>query len=172
MTDGTDTSTLIVIVVAALAALIVAWLLLRARSGRGRAPILTERSGDERPYVRSAPPPASAVGGGVADEAAAATTDVYGEVLRIDTHAPAGGDDLQALKGVGPKLAARLHELGVTSYAQLAGLGETEVGMLDDRLGPFKGRVARDRLVEQARYLVRGDTDGFEARFGKLGGEG
>lgn len=171
MIEGTGNTTLIIIVVAALAALIAAWLVLRSRRGRNRAPVLTERAGDERPYVRSAPPPAPApvTGGGVADEAAAATTDVYGEVLRIDTHAPADGDDLQALKGVGPKLAARLHELGVTSYAQLAGLSETEVGMLDDRLGPFKGRVARDRLVEQAQYLARGDTDGFEARFGKLG---
>lgn len=175
MTEGTDNTTLIVIVVAALAALIVAWLLLRTRRGRNRAPVLTERSGDERPYVRSsAPPPPSpvpAAGGGVADEAATATADVYGEVLRIDTHAPAaGGDNLQALKGVGPKLAARLNELGITRYAQLAGLSETEVTLLDDRLGAFKGRVARDRLVEQARYLERGDTDGFEERFGKLGG--
>jgi len=174
MTDGTDNTTLVIVIVAALAALIVAWLVLRSRRDRNRAPVLTERSGDERPYLRSAPPPspAPAAGGGVADEAAAATTDVYGEVLRIDTHAPVGGDDLHALKGVGPKLAARLNELGIASYAQLAGLGDTEVAMLDDRLGPFKGRVARDRLVEQARYLSRGDIDGFEARFGKLGGEG
>jgi len=41
--------------------------------------------------------------------------------------------------------------------------------MLDDRLGPFKGRLERDRVVEQASYLARGDRDGFEARFGKLG---
>jgi predicted flap endonuclease-1-like 5' DNA nuclease len=173
MTDGTDNTVLIVIVVAALAALIVAWLVLRsARSARKRPPVLTERSGDERPYVRSSPPPepVPAAGRGVADEAAAATTDVYGDVLGIDTHAPGGADDLQALKGVGPKLAARLRELGIASYAQLAGLSETEVGMLDERLGPFNGRVARDRLVEQAHYLARGDTDGFEARFGKLGG--
>ena len=93
------------------------------------------------------------------------------DVLNADSHARDGStDDLQRLKGVGPKLAARLNELGITSYAQLAGLNETEVALLDDRLGPFKGRVARDRLVEQAHYLARGDKDGFEARFGKLGG--
>ena len=172
MIDGIDNTTLIVIVVAALAALIALWMLVRSSRSRSRAPVLSERSGDERPYVRAAPPAAAApvTGGGVADEAAAATTDVYGEVLAVDTHASAGSDDLQALKGVGPKLAARLHELGITSYAQLAGLGETEVAMLDQRLGAFNGRVARDRLVEQAQYLARGDTDGFEARFGKLGG--
>ena len=170
MTDGTDTTS-IVIIVAALAGLIAVLLVWRrSRRGRDRPPVLSERPGDERPYLRGPPPPAP--GGGVADEAAAATADVYGEVLRVDTRAAAGGDNLQALKGVGPKLAARLNELGITTYSQLAGLCDTEIAMLDDRLGPFKGRVARDRLVEQAHYLARGDTDGFEARFGNLGAEG
>ncbi|MEA3016614.1 MAG: hypothetical protein QOI38_1336 [Sphingomonadales bacterium] len=170
MTDGSDTTLLIVILLAALAAAIVAWLVWRgARRRRSRAPILSERSGSERPYVRPPPvaPPAHA---GVTDEVAAATTDVLRDVLSVENEAAAGSDDLQRLKGVGPKLAARLRELGITSYAQLAHLGETEVGRLDERLGPFSGRVSRDRLVEQAQFLARGDTDGFEERFGKLGG--
>lgn len=179
MTDGNDT-TLIVIVIAALAALIVLWLVMRsARRARNRQPILSERAADERPYLRQSPPPppsppaavpAAPPHAGVTDEVATAATDVVCDVLRVDSHGPSGeGDDLQALKGVGPKLAARLRELGISSYAQLAGLGQTEVAMLDDRLGPFRGRVARDRLVEQAHYLARGDKDGFEERFGKLG---
>jgi predicted flap endonuclease-1-like 5' DNA nuclease len=167
MTDGTDNTTLIVIIVAALAAAIVAYLIFRsARRGKKRPPVLSEPAGNERPYLRQTPPPAPA---GVADEAAAAATDVVCDVLNVDSRGAGGTDNLQMLKGVGPKLAARLHELGMSSYSQLAGLSETEVAMLDDRLGPFKGRVARDRLVEQAHYLARGDTDGFEAKFGKLG---
>jgi predicted flap endonuclease-1-like 5' DNA nuclease len=171
MTDGTDTTFLIVIFVAALAAAAVAWLVWRAaRRARPRQPILTERAGDERPYLRASPPPPA--GAGVADEVATATTDVLRDVLDVDSDAAGTADNLQALKGVGPKLAARLRELGITSYAHLAGLNDTEVALLDGRLGPFSGRVARDRLVEQAQYLARGDVDGFEARFGKLGGEG
>ena len=175
MNDGSGNTLLIIVVVALLAAAIAAWLLVR-RSARARArqPILSERAADERPYLRytpAAPPPPPAPAG-VADEVAAAATDVVGDVLHVDTQGPGerSGDDLQRLKGVGPKLAARLNELGITSYAQLAGLNDTEVTMLDDRLGPFRGRVARDRLVEQAQYLARGDTDGFEERFGRLGG--
>lgn len=173
MTDA-DTITIIAIVVAALAAAIVAWLLVRsAARKRNRAPVLSERAADERPYLRQAPPPAPvpAPSRGVAGEVATAAHDVVGDVLRVDTQGPSErtGDDLQKLKGCGPKLAARLNELGISSYAQLAGLNETEVALLDDRLGPFRGRIARDRLAEQAHYLARGDTDGFEERFGKLG---
>ena len=77
---------------------------------------------------------------------------------------------LQYLKGVGPKLALKLNEHGITRFAQLARLSENEVAILEDKLGPFKGRLTRDRVVEQAFYLARDDRDGFEARFGSLGG--
>jgi predicted flap endonuclease-1-like 5' DNA nuclease len=165
-----DHSTLIIIAVALVAAALAAWLLLGSgRRGKERPPVLSERSGDERPYVRKPEPQDH--GGGLADEVATATTDVYADVLNVERERRAeGGDDLERLKGVGPKLAARLGELGITTYAQLAGLGENEIAVIDSRLGPFQGRIARDRLVEQAHYLARGDTDGFEERFGRLGG--
>ena len=180
MTDAVSSNSLIYIVLAAVAVALLAWLLIRnaRRSARAKQRILSERSGDERPYVRAAPPPPSPVPvpssptAGVADEMASAASDVVGDVLSVDTRSPGegAGDDLQLLKGCGPKLASRLNALGITRYAQLAGLGETERAMLDDRLGPFRGRIARDRLAEQADYLARGDRDGFEEKFGKLGG--
>jgi len=57
---------------------------------------------------------------------------------------------------------------GLTRFEQIAGLTECELKRLDQDLGPFRGRLQRDRVVEQANYLARGDTDGFEQRFGKL----
>lgn len=171
MTDAAGDYTLFYILLAAVAVALLAWLIVRnaRRSARAKQRILSERSGDERPYVRAAPRPSA----GVAGEMASAAADVVGDVLRVDTNeAAALGDDLQLIKGCGPKLAARLNELGITRYAQLAGLSEPEVALIDDRLGPFRGRVARDRMVEQACYLARDDRDGFEARFGKLGGDG
>jgi predicted flap endonuclease-1-like 5' DNA nuclease len=127
----------------------------------------------ERPYLQ-APPAADRdgpQGNSVADEVATATTDVAGEVLGVKASpaAAADADDLTRLKGVGPKFVARLNELGITSYAQLAGLNENEAAHLDERMGPFAGRLARDRVIEQADYLARGDTEGFEETFGKLG---
>ena len=112
-------------------------------------------------------------GKSLADEAAAATSDVAGAVLGTRVHAELPGasgpaDDLLRLKGVGPKMAGLLNERGITRYDQIAKLSDHQVEALDESLGAFRGRFSRDRIVEQAHYLARGDSDGFEARFGKL----
>jgi len=125
----------------------------------------------DRPYMKKAANVDGPQGNSVVDEAAVATTDVAGEVLGVPPrHAPGPANDLSRLKGVGPKFVARLNELGISRYDQLAGLNANEAAHLDERMGPFRGRLARDRIVEQADYLARGDTDGFEEKFGKLGG--
>ena len=80
----------------------------------------------------------------------------------------AAGDDLTLLKGVGPKLSARLADLGITSYAQIAAWGEADIAAVDAQLGTFAGRATRDNWVEQAGFLARGDHAGYEAKFGKL----
>lgn len=77
-------------------------------------------------------------------------------------------DELERLKGVGPKLAAMLRAHGLTRYEQIAKLTDSEVERLDADLGAFRGRLQRDRVIEQADYLARGDNAGFEERFGKL----
>ena len=84
--------------------------------------------------------------------------------------APASGppDDLIKLKGIGPKLAAMLNSHGLTRFDQIAKLSPAQVADLDETLGAFRGRLARDHVVDQADYLARGDIDGFEQRFGKL----
>jgi len=164
--------TTIIVVVAVLAVLILAFLVMRPRRQR----IETRPNETGQPYVASRERPymKPQEGNGFTGEVAAATTDVAGEVLGVDAHrALSGGegpaDDLQRLKGLGPKCVARLHELGVTRFDQLATMSERELALLDERMGPFRGRLAKDRVKEQADYLARGDVDGFEERFGKLG---
>jgi len=78
------------------------------------------------------------------------------------------GDDLTRIKGVGPKLSRVLGELGVTSYAQIAGWSEADIAAIDANLGSFAGRPTRDSWVEQAALLTGGDTAAYEAKFGKL----
>jgi len=82
--------------------------------------------------------------------------------------AEAGPDNLQMLKGVGPRLVARLNELGITRFDQIAAWGPADVERIDDQLGAFKGRITRDYWIDQAGLLAKGDIAGFEARFGKL----
>ncbi len=79
-------------------------------------------------------------------------------------------DSLTTLKGLGPKAAAQLNALGITRYDQLAALAGERLEAVDSRMGAFQGRIARDRWVEQAGHLAAGDTTGFEAKFGRLGG--
>jgi predicted flap endonuclease-1-like 5' DNA nuclease len=172
-----DTTTLY-IVLGVIAALLILFAILRGRSKprieRPADTIIREYvASTDRPYVRDRNAD-GAQGNSLSDEIASAATDVAGQVLEVKAHGALPGaeglDDFQQMKGVGPKFAARLNELGLTRYDQLARLTENEVARLDAQLGPFKGRLMRDRVVEQAGYLARGDRDGFEERFGKLGG--
>ncbi len=79
-----------------------------------------------------------------------------------------GADDLSRIKGLGPKLQALLPTLGLSTYAQIAALTETDLAVLDGKLGAFAGRPAKDNWVEQARFLAGGDVAEFEAKFGKV----
>jgi len=168
-----DTNTLF-IVLAVVAVLILAFLIMRPR----RKPERIERQAEpyvasqERPYMKARTQDGPQ-GNSLADEIATATTDVAGDVLstRATEQLPgavANPDDLTRLKGVGQKFATRLNELGIYRYEQLAGFSENELNALDEKLGPFRGRLGRDRVSEQAHYLARGDVDGFEEKFGKL----
>jgi len=62
-------------------------------------------------------------------------------------------DDLKKIKGVGPKLEGILHELGVFHFDQIAAWTEDEVAWVDERL-KFKGRIARDGWIDQAKTLA------------------
>lgn len=84
--------------------------------------------------------------------------------------APDGpADDLMAIKGIGPKLAARLSELGVFHYRQIAGWTPAQLAEVDAQLGAFQGRPERDQWQSQARLLAAGDIKGYERAHGKLG---
>jgi large subunit ribosomal protein L21 len=69
--------------------------------------------------------------------------------------ATAGGDDLKQLSGVGPALEKKLHEAGVTSFAQIAAWSDADVAEMDEKLS-FKGRIEREGWIEQAKKLAEG----------------
>jgi large subunit ribosomal protein L21 len=64
-----------------------------------------------------------------------------------------GPDDLTRIKGIGKVIERRLHELGITSFRQLAALSTADTRRVNEAL-EFPGRVERERWVEQARSLA------------------
>lgn len=63
--------------------------------------------------------------------------------------AAAGVDDLKRISGVGPALEKKLHDLGITTFAQIAAWSPEDIADFDDKLS-FKGRIERDNWLEQA----------------------
>ncbi|WP_457649464.1 50S ribosomal protein L21 [Profundibacter sp.] len=69
--------------------------------------------------------------------------------------AATGADDLKKLSGVGPALEKKLHEAGVTTFAQIAGWSAEDIADMDGKLS-FKGRIEREGWVDQAKELAKG----------------
>ncbi len=62
-------------------------------------------------------------------------------------------DDLKVIKGIGPEIERRLHEAGITTFAQL---GELTPADLERILGSTIKRLADEgSLLEQARELAQ-----------------
>ncbi len=80
-------------------------------------------------------------------------------VLVAESPVPAGadglvGDDLEEIHGVGPKLARRLRENGITTFAQIAAWTDADIDGFDARLPEFKGRIRKERWVASARECL------------------
>jgi predicted flap endonuclease-1-like 5' DNA nuclease len=68
--------------------------------------------------------------------------------------ANAGPDNLQEIKGIGAVLEKKLNALGIERFAQIAEWTEDDIAQIDEQLN-FRGRIQRERWVEQARDLSR-----------------
>jgi len=177
---------LVLIALFAIAAVLVIWWGAKLRRRRHEAEELLDERGEivrvDEHEPPSPPPPSpppaeeAPLAPTAAEEPipAAAPLDATPATIAADAAAPAPAptppaeDDLTQMKGIGPRLAERLGGLGITRFAQLAALSPAEAEALDAQLGDFRGRMARDRWIEQAKFLAAGDKAGFEAAFGKL----
>lgn len=124
---------------------------------------------DPAPPQPAAPPEPSAPV--AAPAAAAPAAPVAPAVATPAVSAPISSgeaDDLRKIKGLGPKMLAVLHGLGITRFAQIAAWTDSDLDDLDTRLGSFAGRPRRDNWVDQAKLLAAGETGAYEAKFGRL----
>ncbi len=154
-------ATLIIATIIAILAVVGLFLLLRKPTQRV--------SLSDSPPAAALRPPSASGKHGLADSAAAAVLDVSTPVLGVDAHPDLPSDELTRIKGLGPKAQAMLNGIGIHRYAQLADLDPAQAAEIDARLGAFKGRIFRDRWIDQARFLEQDDVAGFEKEFGKLG---
>ena len=72
--------------------------------------------------------------------------------------APVGeakADDISLIGGIGPKMEQGLHELGYTTFAQIAAWTADDVTKVEAHLKQ-KGRVGREEWIEQAAELMAG----------------
>lgn len=166
--------------------LVLAFLLFRSRGAKESAPAETPSSetGTDEQLPET--------GHGVSDGLAAAVEDVIGEFTGVEanpdfpgdtdvgrsSHDGSGGgasiarggagDELTQIKGLGTRAEAKLKGFGVARFEQIASWTEGDIATIDATFGMAK-RIERDRWVEQAGLLARGEIAAFEEKFGKLG---
>ena len=72
----------------------------------------------------------------------------------LDAPREGGADNLKKIKGVGPKIENKLHELGIYHFDQIAAWDQAAIDWVDSYLS-FKGRIERDGWIEQAKSFSR-----------------
>lgn len=102
--------------------------------------------------VNAAPPPSSPPMARIAD-APAAPPPPPRRVI----------DDLKKISGIGRVNEAKLKELGVTSFAQIAAWTPEDEARYGDLLA-FEGRIEREEWVRQAKVLAHGGATEFSQR--------
>jgi len=91
----------------------------------------------------------------LADPVSGEETVVLPRVADADAPAPAGTDHLRKIRGVGPAIERTLHELGITTYQQVADLHGEQLAAVRRRLESFSARIEREDWAGQARELRR-----------------
>lgn len=110
-------------------------------------------SGADKSGVKAAVGAGSVAGVAVAAAAPKKAAAPKAEKKAEAPKAAAGADDLKQLSGVGPALEKKLHEAGITTFAQIAAWTEADVEEFGEKLS-FKGRIEREGWIEQAKELA------------------
>ncbi len=82
----------------------------------------------------------------------AADTGASGQPLLAGNDEAA--DNLQEIKGIGPKIAGILNDLGIRRFDQIAAWTPENIEWVNERL-KFKGRIERESWIPQAKALMK-----------------
>lgn len=104
-----------------------------------------------------APPPSAAEAIAPSEVAAPAeAAEAPAQPVMLRGAAPDRADDLTQIKGVGPKLATELNEMGIYTFEQIAKMSETDLAWVSENLTAFRNRPQRDDWAGQAARLLKG----------------
>lgn len=120
----------------------VAQALARANAVLAEIAPAAETLADAPAAVEIAPPRAAQRGG-------------FGRPAGLEAPRDGVADDLAAIRGVTPTIVAGLNGLGIYHYDQIADWDQKAVVWIENQFG-LKGRVAREKWLDQARDLARG----------------
>lgn len=81
-------------------------------------------------------------------------------LVRLKAPRKGKADDLKEIEGIGPALEKLVNGMGFYHFDQIAAWTDADVALVDAEMKTFKGRITRDKWVEQARIIV---TEGLEA---------
>jgi large subunit ribosomal protein L27 len=87
---------------------------------------------------------------------AAAKAESGAAPANLLSKAPADADDLKKIKGVGPKAAGALNDIGIYKFEQLAAFSASDVEWLAGQLGSSVERIERDGWIAMAAELAKG----------------
>ncbi len=75
-------------------------------------------------------------------------------------------DDLKRIKGIGRQNEAKLNEIGIATFEEIAGWSAKDQSEIGERLA-FPGRIEREDWVKQAQKLAEGSKVDFSKRSAK-----
>jgi len=151
------------LVVGALVAIALIWLLLAANR---KTSVISE---DKKDVLDEGAAPAARNQALIDAPVAAEAEPAPAPAAEPATESKSGGDDLTVIKGLGPKIAIMLNEMGITQFSQIAAWDDSDIDRVDAQLDRFAGRIRRDNWVEQAKLLSSNDESAFASKFGQNG---
>ena len=81
--------------------------------------------------------------------------ELEARVKALQNSVDRSGDDLTAIRGIGPAFERALRALGVHTYSQIAAWSDEQIADIADRLRTHPTRILREDWVESAKRLSR-----------------
>jgi NADH-quinone oxidoreductase subunit E len=89
-------------------------------------------------------------------------SDVYAKPELLSGPRIGKGDDLSLIWGVAEKLAGKMNDMGIWHFDQIAKWTPANIAWFENEVPGFKGRIDRDKWIEQCTKLASGWRPGSD----------